>query len=49
MSQELVALKLYDMTKLNPISIHQVQREIRLHSGLQHENIIKLYAAFQVG
>ena len=25
----------------------QIQREIKLHARLQHENIISLYAAFQ--
>ncbi|WIA40877.1 hypothetical protein OEZ86_004542 [Tetradesmus obliquus] len=42
-----VALKLYHMSKLNSISSHQVAREVRLHIGLDHENIISLYAAFQ--
>eukprot|EP00775_Hariotina_reticulata_P007638 gene7638-7840_t len=42
-----VALKVYHMNKLNNISSHQVAREVRLHVALQHENIIKLHAAFQ--
>ncbi|KAF6254945.1 kinase-like domain-containing protein [Scenedesmus sp. NREL 46B-D3] len=42
-----VALKMYHMNKLNSISSHQVAREVRLHIGLNHENIILLYAAFQ--
>ena len=27
----------------------QVEREVRLHGGLCHENIIQLYAAFKDG
>lgn len=46
-SGTIVALKLYRMHKLNDISRHQVAREVRLHMGLQHENIIQLYASWQ--
>lgn len=46
-SGTVVALKLYRMHKLNDISSHQVAREVRLHIGLQHENVITLYAAWQ--
>lgn len=46
-SGQVVALKLYHMNKLNAISSHQVAREVRLHIGLDHENIISLYVAFQ--
>jgi len=48
-SGELVALKLYHHGRLNAVSSHQVQREVRLHGGLSHENIVALHAAFVEG
>ncbi|GLC41888.1 hypothetical protein PLESTF_000096600 [Pleodorina starrii] len=48
-SLEMVALKVYHMQSLCELNHYQVFREIRVHSSLQHQNIIHLYAAFQEG
>ncbi len=37
------------MANLCELNRHQIYREVKLHSSLQHENIIMLYAAFQQG
>lgn len=42
-----VALKLYRKRKLSTLNRYQVEREIRIHISLNHEYIIKLYAAFE--
>lgn len=42
-----VALKLYRKRKLTALNRIQVEREINIHIGITHENIIKLYAAFE--
>ncbi|KAG2490371.1 hypothetical protein HYH03_011173 [Edaphochlamys debaryana] len=42
-----VALKLYRKRKLSILNRYQVEREVRLHINLRHENIIHLYAAFE--
>mmetsp|Transcript_7609 Transcript_7609/g.16491 ORF Transcript_7609/g.16491 Transcript_7609/m.16491 type:complete len:1013 (+) Transcript_7609:148-3186(+) len=42
-----VALKVYRPDALHEISRHQMLREVRLHSQLDHPNIIKLYGAFR--
>lgn len=47
-SREVVVLKCYLMSSICELYQHQIYREVRLHSTCQHENIIKLYAAFQV-
>lgn len=47
-SLEMVALKVYHMQNLCELNHYQVFREIRVHSSLQHQNIIHLIAAFQV-
>jgi serine/threonine protein kinase len=44
-----VALKVYNTSAMGTLNRHQVLREISLHGSLAHENIIQLYAAFQVG
>lgn len=36
----------YHLT-LSPVRRHNVYREIRLHGGLQHPNIVQLYVAFE--
>lgn len=41
------ALKAYRKKKLTPLNRRQVCREIAIHSGLQHENVIELYCAFE--
>ncbi|KAJ9531854.1 hypothetical protein QJQ45_022034 [Haematococcus lacustris] len=46
---EQVALKVYHMENLCELNHFQVYREIRLHSALQHQNIIQLYCSFQEG
>ena len=45
---EQVALKVYHMENLCELNHYQVYREVRVHSSLQHQNIIHLFAAFQV-
>lgn len=47
-SLEMVALKVYHMQNLCELNHYQVFREVRVHSSLQHQNIIHLFAAFQV-
>jgi serine/threonine protein kinase len=47
-SREIVVLKSYTMSSICELYQHQIYREVRLHNSLQHENIITLYAAFQV-
>ena len=32
---------------LCPLNVHQVRREVLVHSSLAHENILPLYAAFE--
>lgn len=47
-SRETVVLKSYALSSICELYQHQIFREVRLHASLQHENIIKLYAAFKV-
>lgn len=42
-----VALKIYHREKLNSMNLRQINREIHIHAGLSHQNIIKLYGAFE--
>lgn len=49
LSMTMVALKVYDFDKLHELCKHQILREIRIHSCLDHDNIVRLYAAFQQG
>ena len=46
-SGAVVALKSYSKRRLSGLNWYQVEREIRLHSQLQHPNIIQLLAAFE--
>ena len=39
---------MYNTRAMGTLNRHQVLREISLHGSLVHENIIQLYAAFQV-
>lgn len=48
-SREVVVLKSYTLSAICELYQHQIFREVRLHSSLQHENVVKLYAAFKVG
>ena len=41
------ALKLYRKKALSALNLHQVARECRLHSSLEHPNIVKLLATFE--
>jgi hypothetical protein len=43
-----VVLKCYLMSSICELYQHQIYREVRLHSSCNHENIINLFAAFQV-
>ncbi|GFH30526.1 protein kinase domain-containing protein, partial [Haematococcus lacustris] len=47
LSGQLVALKVYQPSKLHVISQFQLQREARLQAAMRHPNIIRLYAAFK--
>eukprot|EP00892_Ulva_mutabilis_P009395 jgi/Ulvmu1/6828/UM031_0032.1 len=42
-----VALKLYFKAKMTPLNAHQVQREVIIHTQLNHSNIISLFGAFE--
>ncbi len=44
-----MVLKSYALSSICELYQHQIYREVRLHSALQHENVVLLYAAFQVG
>ena len=44
-----VALKVGHMDQLTELARYQARREVRVHTKLQHENIIHLLAAFEVG
>eukprot|EP00775_Hariotina_reticulata_P011671 gene11671-11814_t len=48
-SREVVVLKCYLMSSICELYQHQIYREVRLHSSCNHENIVKLFAAFQEG
>jgi len=48
-SAEQVALKVYHLENLCELNHYQVYREIRVHSTLQHQNIVHLFAAFKEG
>jgi serine/threonine protein kinase len=48
-SKETVVLKSYTLSAICELYQHQIYREVRLHSSLHHENIVKLFAAFKVG
>jgi len=43
----LCALKAYRKKRLSALNRRQVCREIAVHAGLQHENVIQLYCAFE--
>jgi hypothetical protein len=48
-SREIIVLKSYTLGAICELYQHQIYREVRLHSSLQHENVVKLYAAFKEG
>lgn len=45
-SKERVAVKVYSISQLDEIPRVQLSREIRLHSKINHPNIVQFYAAF---
>uniref|UniRef100_A0A7S3VRI1 Protein kinase domain-containing protein n=1 Tax=Dunaliella tertiolecta TaxID=3047 RepID=A0A7S3VRI1_DUNTE len=45
-TQELVVLKVYRLKDQGDLERVQLYREIRVHSKLQHQNIVQFYAAF---
>jgi hypothetical protein len=45
-SKEKVAVKVYSISQLDEIPRVQLSREIRLHSKINHPNIVQFYAAF---
>lgn len=42
-----VVLKCYRLSDLDELTLHQMQREVLVHSSVQHPNIIKLLVVFQ--
>lgn len=48
-SSATVVLKVYTLAAVCDLYKFQIYREVVIHSGLQHENIVSLYAAFQEG
>ncbi|KAF6254672.1 hypothetical protein COO60DRAFT_297186 [Scenedesmus sp. NREL 46B-D3] len=42
-----VAIKVYHRCKLSQLNNYQVQREIRIHSCVDHKNVLQLLAAFE--
>ncbi|PNH03946.1 Aurora kinase B, partial [Tetrabaena socialis] len=42
-----VALKVYFLSRVPTNVIHQLNREVQIHSELQHRGVLMLYAAFQ--
>lgn len=47
-SGEMLAVKVYNLNALGELNKVQLIREIRLHGGFTHRNIIELHVAFQV-
>ncbi|GFR50571.1 hypothetical protein Agub_g12845, partial [Astrephomene gubernaculifera] len=45
-SGEMVALKVYKLAEQGDIQRMQLYREIKLHAGLRHSNIVQYYACF---
>jgi hypothetical protein len=41
-----LVLKVYDLLRLSPLTKYQLDREVRLHTSVQHKHIIRLVAAF---
>lgn len=44
---EIVALKVYSVNKLDAMTKYQLTRELNIHTNLQHRHIISVYAVFQ--
>jgi hypothetical protein len=41
-----LVLKVYDLLRLSPLTKYQLDREVRLHTSVQHKHIVRLVAAF---
>ncbi|KAG2447915.1 hypothetical protein HYH02_007369 [Chlamydomonas schloesseri] len=48
-SMQLVVVKVYDTTRMTELARNHVKREAALHSALEHDNILRLYAVFAQG
>ena len=48
-SADVVVLKVYTLGAVCDLYKYQIYREVHLHSGVQHENIITMHASFQEG
>lgn len=46
-SGTIVAFKRYLRNDLDSFEFRQIEREVEVHAGLSHENILHLYAAFE--
>jgi serine/threonine protein kinase len=44
-----LAIKVYHRCKLSQLNNYQVQREIRIHSCLDHKNVLQLVSALACG
>ena len=44
-----MVLKVYTLGSVCDLYKYQIYREVRVHSPLQHENVVHLLAAFQEG
>ncbi|GAX79937.1 hypothetical protein CEUSTIGMA_g7377.t1 [Chlamydomonas eustigma] len=42
-----VAIKIYNKSKLTKLNLRQVEREISIHSSMNHPHIVDFYAAFE--
>ena len=42
-----MALKVYKKADLCPLNVHQIRREMRIHSALRHGTVLRMYAAFE--
>jgi serine/threonine protein kinase len=42
-----VALKVYRKADLCPLNVHQIRREVLIHSRLNHPTVLPLFAAFE--
>lgn len=48
-SGEVVVLKVYHLSSVCELYRYQIYREVRVHAGLRHENVVQLHASFQEG
>ncbi len=43
-----VVLKVYSLSRVAENALHTLVREVRIHMNLAHDNIIMMYAVFEV-